>query len=260
MGDQEMVDYLAHALQEPGGARPSIETLLHGFLPATAVIHTHADAVVSLTNNDRAADVLRGVYGKDVIALAYRRPGLPDLARGGATRSRRTRRRGRCCSSKHGTITLGRHRAGGVRGHDRADQPRRGGDRRARARAGARFGGAALACPAAGGAAARGARRWRPRLRGAARARPAPGARVFDDAPDVTRVRRPRAEAPRRLPDRARPRPTTRSTPSACRASCRSTTPAIRRRSRAAVETRGRALRRRLHRLLRGHNAARAPS
>ncbi|HUP37767.1 MAG TPA: bifunctional rhamnulose-1-phosphate aldolase/short-chain dehydrogenase [Candidatus Limnocylindria bacterium] len=76
MGDQEMVDYLAHALQEPASPRPSIETLLHGFLPATAVIHTHADAVVSLTNNDRSRDVLREVYGEDVIPLAYRRPGF----------------------------------------------------------------------------------------------------------------------------------------------------------------------------------------
>jgi rhamnulose-1-phosphate aldolase/alcohol dehydrogenase len=76
MGDEEMVAYLAHALQEPGGVRPSIETLLHGFVEAPVVIHTHADAIVSLTNNDRAADVLAGVYGKDVIALAYRRPGF----------------------------------------------------------------------------------------------------------------------------------------------------------------------------------------
>src|SRR5213594_4054656 len=37
MGDQEMVSYLAHALQEPGGVRPSIETLLHGFLSAPAI-------------------------------------------------------------------------------------------------------------------------------------------------------------------------------------------------------------------------------
>ena|SRR2546429_7117355 len=76
MGDEEMVAYLAHALQEPGGVRPSIETLLHGFVDAPVVIHTHADAIVSLTNNDRAADVLTGVYGKDVIALDYRRPGF----------------------------------------------------------------------------------------------------------------------------------------------------------------------------------------
>src|SRR5438128_9424481 len=32
MGDEEMVAYLAHTLQEPGGVRPSIETLLHGFV------------------------------------------------------------------------------------------------------------------------------------------------------------------------------------------------------------------------------------
>jgi rhamnulose-1-phosphate aldolase/alcohol dehydrogenase len=76
MGDEEMVAYLAHTLQEPGGVRPSIETLLHGFVQAPVVIHTHADAIVSLTNNDRAADVLAGVYGKDVIALDYRRPGF----------------------------------------------------------------------------------------------------------------------------------------------------------------------------------------
>ena len=31
MGDQEMVAYLAHALQDVGGAHPSIETMLHGF-------------------------------------------------------------------------------------------------------------------------------------------------------------------------------------------------------------------------------------
>src|SRR3989442_13156240 len=61
---------------DTGGPRPSIETLLHGFLPAFAVIHTHADAIVSLTNNDRCREVLTGAYDKDVIALAYRRPGF----------------------------------------------------------------------------------------------------------------------------------------------------------------------------------------
>src|ERR671936_193055 len=76
MGDQEMVGYLAHALQDPGGVRPSIETLLHGFVDAHAVVHTHADAIVSLTNNDRPREILDSVYGKDVIALEYRRPGF----------------------------------------------------------------------------------------------------------------------------------------------------------------------------------------
>lgn len=76
MGDQEMVNYLAHGLMDMGGMRPSIETLLHGFLPAHAVVHTHADAIVSLTNNNRCGEVVTSVYGKDVITLPYLRPGF----------------------------------------------------------------------------------------------------------------------------------------------------------------------------------------
>ncbi|MEK7700408.1 MAG: class II aldolase/adducin family protein, partial [candidate division NC10 bacterium] len=76
MGDQETVNYLAHGLVDVGGARPSIETLLHGCLPAHAVVHTHADAIVSLTNHDRCGEVFASVYGKDVITLRYLRPGF----------------------------------------------------------------------------------------------------------------------------------------------------------------------------------------
>jgi len=106
MSDEEMVSYLAHALQEPGGVRPSIETLLHGFLSAPAIVHTHADAVVSLTNNDRAHDVLQAVYGKDVIALGYRRPGFKisrDVADAIAERPDAKA----LLLERHGTITWG---------------------------------------------------------------------------------------------------------------------------------------------------------
>ena len=106
MSDEEMVSYLAHALQEPGGVRPSIETLLHGFLSAPAIVHTHADAVVSLTNNDRAHDVLQAVYGKDVIALGYRRPGFRisrDVADAIAERPEAKA----LLLERHGTITWG---------------------------------------------------------------------------------------------------------------------------------------------------------
>jgi len=106
MGDQEMVDYLAHALQEPASPRPSIETLLHGFLPAEAVIHTHADAIVSLTNNDRAADVLRDVYGADVVALPYRRPGFLISREVAETFGRHPKAKA-LLLEKHGTISWG---------------------------------------------------------------------------------------------------------------------------------------------------------
>jgi rhamnose utilization protein RhaD (predicted bifunctional aldolase and dehydrogenase) len=104
--DQEMVDYFAHALLEPASPRPSIETPLHGFLPADVVIHTHADAIVSLTNNDRCHEVLRQVYGDEVIALGYRRPGFPiakQVARGFDAHPRARA----ILLEKHGTICWG---------------------------------------------------------------------------------------------------------------------------------------------------------
>src|SRR4029434_10735533 len=82
----------------------SIETLLHGFVDAHAVVHTHADAIVSLTNNDRAADVLAGVYGKDVIALDYRRPGF-KISREVAEAIVAHPQARALLLSKHGTIT-----------------------------------------------------------------------------------------------------------------------------------------------------------
>ncbi len=106
MGDQEMVAYLAHALQDPASPRPSIETLLHGFLPADAVIHTHADAIVSLTNNDRAAEVLREIYGSDVTALPYRRPGFL-ISREVAVTFERHPEAKAILLEKHGTICWG---------------------------------------------------------------------------------------------------------------------------------------------------------
>jgi rhamnulose-1-phosphate aldolase/alcohol dehydrogenase len=106
MGDEEMVAYLAHALQEPGGVRPSIETLLHGFVDSPVVIHTHADAIVSLTNNDKAADVLAAVYGKDVIALDYRRPGFKISREVADTIASQPQARA-LLLEKHGTICWG---------------------------------------------------------------------------------------------------------------------------------------------------------
>src|ERR671931_638386 len=106
MGEREMVGYLAHALQDPGGVRPSIETLLHGFVSAPAVVHTHADAIVSLTNNDRPREVLTSVYGKDVIALAYRRPGF-RISREVADAIAEHPEARALVLERHGTITWG---------------------------------------------------------------------------------------------------------------------------------------------------------
>ncbi|MBI3456552.1 MAG: bifunctional rhamnulose-1-phosphate aldolase/short-chain dehydrogenase [Candidatus Rokubacteria bacterium] len=106
MGDQEMVDYLARCLQEPGSPRPSIETLLHGFLAFEAVIHTHADAIVALTNTDRGHAVIRDVFGKDAVSIPYRRPGF-RLSREVADAVRGHPEARGVVLEKHGLITWG---------------------------------------------------------------------------------------------------------------------------------------------------------
>ncbi|HYP39078.1 MAG TPA: bifunctional rhamnulose-1-phosphate aldolase/short-chain dehydrogenase [Chloroflexia bacterium] len=76
MSDEEMVEYLAHTLMEPASPRPSIETLLHAFVPARSVVHTHANAILALTNNTRAEEVLAEVFGNELAIIPYRRPGF----------------------------------------------------------------------------------------------------------------------------------------------------------------------------------------
>jgi rhamnulose-1-phosphate aldolase/alcohol dehydrogenase len=76
MSDQEMVDYLARCLVDPSSTRPSIETLLHAFLPARAVLHTHADAILALTNTRGREATVRACFGDAVITVPYLRPGF----------------------------------------------------------------------------------------------------------------------------------------------------------------------------------------
>jgi len=76
MTDEEMVEYLAHTILEEGSPRPSIETLLHAFLPARCVLHSHADAVVALSNTQNGRDVLRAALGRRAALVPYRRPGF----------------------------------------------------------------------------------------------------------------------------------------------------------------------------------------
>ena len=76
MKDDEMVAYLANCLTDPQAPRPSIETLLHGFLPARFIIHTHADLIQALTNNARGEAAVAECFGAEAIAVPYQRPGF----------------------------------------------------------------------------------------------------------------------------------------------------------------------------------------
>src|SRR5258708_6393731 len=76
MSDQEMVDYLTRCLVDPARARPSRETILHAFLAARAVLHTHADAILALTNPRGREATVKACFGDDIVTVPYRRPGF----------------------------------------------------------------------------------------------------------------------------------------------------------------------------------------
>ncbi len=76
MSDEEMTDLVTRALLDPGARRPSIETLLHAFLPFTHIDHVHADAICALTNHANGQQVTREALGDGFAYVDWIRPGF----------------------------------------------------------------------------------------------------------------------------------------------------------------------------------------
>jgi len=75
--DEQMVNQLRTQLLDASAPTPSVETLLHAFLPHTYVDHTHADAILILANQPDGEAVLREALGEDVVVLPWIMPGFP---------------------------------------------------------------------------------------------------------------------------------------------------------------------------------------
>jgi rhamnose utilization protein RhaD (predicted bifunctional aldolase and dehydrogenase)/NAD(P)-dependent dehydrogenase (short-subunit alcohol dehydrogenase family) len=80
LSDPEMVNELRTAMTLASAPTPSVEAILHAVLPFKYVDHTHADAVVTLTNNPDGEARVREAYGDSVVVVPYIMPGF-DLAR-----------------------------------------------------------------------------------------------------------------------------------------------------------------------------------
>ncbi len=76
LSDTDMVRILRAAMIDPGAPNPSVETILHAIIPFRYVDHTHADAVVTVTNTERGAERLRELYGDRVLVVPYVMPGF----------------------------------------------------------------------------------------------------------------------------------------------------------------------------------------
>ncbi len=76
MSDEEMTDLVTRALLDPASRRPSIETLLHAFLPFRHIDHVHADAICALTNHAEGRKVTMEALGEGFAYVDWLRPGF----------------------------------------------------------------------------------------------------------------------------------------------------------------------------------------
>ena len=83
LSDPQMVNELAAHVTRAGAPAPSVETILHAVIPHKFVDHTHADAILAITNTDDGEARIRELYGDAVVIVPYVMPGF-ELARAGA--------------------------------------------------------------------------------------------------------------------------------------------------------------------------------
>ena len=79
LSDEDMVMLQRRLLLDPAAPNPSVEAILHGLLPFKHIDHTHANAIVSLTNQPHGEEIIRELF-PDSIIVPYVMPGF-DLAK-----------------------------------------------------------------------------------------------------------------------------------------------------------------------------------
>ncbi len=80
LSDPQMVNELRTHMTDASAPTPSVEAILHATLPYKFVDHTHADAVVTITNTPGGLEKIKAIYGDTVVYVPYIMPGF-DLAR-----------------------------------------------------------------------------------------------------------------------------------------------------------------------------------
>src|SRR5689334_5818565 len=80
LSDTQMMNELATQVTRAGAPAPTVEAILHAILPYKYVDHTHADALLAVTNTPDGDKRAREIYGKDTVIVPYVMPGF-DLAR-----------------------------------------------------------------------------------------------------------------------------------------------------------------------------------
>ena len=76
LSDEDMVNIQRCNLLDSKAPNPSVETLLHAFLPHKFIDHTHSNAVLALTDQPDGEDLARDVFGRRAALVPYIMPGF----------------------------------------------------------------------------------------------------------------------------------------------------------------------------------------
>jgi rhamnose utilization protein RhaD (predicted bifunctional aldolase and dehydrogenase)/NAD(P)-dependent dehydrogenase (short-subunit alcohol dehydrogenase family) len=76
MSDEDMVNAQRTRLLDAGAPNPSVETLLHAFLPAKFIDHSHADAILALVDQPEAERICAALFGDRLALVRYVMPGF----------------------------------------------------------------------------------------------------------------------------------------------------------------------------------------
>lgn len=76
LADSDMVRLQRSAMTDAAAPDPSIEALVHANIPFKYVDHTHADAVITITNIDRGDALIREIYKDRLLIVPYVKPGF----------------------------------------------------------------------------------------------------------------------------------------------------------------------------------------
>ncbi len=106
MSDEDMVAHLARCQLDPRMPRASIETLLHAFVGAPHVHHTHPDGINVLAGTADGEALVRECFGDEAAWIPYIRPGF-TLSKQVATAVRENPRLKLVVLAKHGLIVWG---------------------------------------------------------------------------------------------------------------------------------------------------------
>ena len=80
VSDEDMVNCVRSNLLDSASPTPSVETLSHAFLPHKFVNHSHATAILSVTNQENGEELCKDIFGQKMGIVPYIMPGF-DLAK-----------------------------------------------------------------------------------------------------------------------------------------------------------------------------------